>query len=106
MDLDIWRYISNTKGIPSEHKGHTLYQKEDFNLFCTLQSNWWFYLDQNLQGQAIDFPLKIKPILSWTSKTYVCDCNGNPIPAPRMPIEKLCITMAKRACSADTLLTV
>jgi len=104
MDLDIWRYISHEKGIACEHKGHRLYQKEDFIRFSSLPNHWWYHLDHNGEGQAIDCPVKIRSFLSWTPAYYVCHDNGKFLhQAPRLPLEKLCINMAKRPCNINNL---
>ena len=33
LELGIWRYVSYNKGIPSEHRGRFLLQKDDFTKF-------------------------------------------------------------------------
>jgi hypothetical protein len=101
MAQDIWRYIVHGKGIPSQHRGHQMLQKDDLNKL-SLPNHWWYYLDKNGEGQAIDFPLKIKPVLGWTPAHYsVVNCNIEP--APRVPLEKLCITIVKKSCNIQNL---
>ena len=63
---------------------------------------WWYNLDNNGEGRAINFPIKIKPLLSWTPKRYVVQ-NGKLMQAERTPVEKAKIHFARRACSAETL---
>jgi hypothetical protein len=65
MDLDIWRYLTCGKGEVSEHRGNKLYQKNDFEALKYLPENWWYHINQNGEGIAVDFPLKAKPMLSW-----------------------------------------
>ena len=88
MDLDVQRYLWNGKGVVAEHTGYKLYYKEDFFRFTTLPENWWYYLDLHGEGKAIDFPLKMKPVLSWTPIQYIKE-KGKLKKAPRAPVEKL-----------------
>jgi hypothetical protein len=55
MDLDVWRFIMHKKGMPSEHKGYTLYEKADFNRFETLPSDWYYMLNGYGEGTKIDW---------------------------------------------------
>lgn len=97
MNHDVWRYIMHKKGIASGHKGHMCYQKQDFARFTSLPEHWWYYLDQHGQGQAIDFPIKVKQVLTWSAAHYVC--KGDSVePCRRIPIERLCITIVKKPC--------
>lgn len=88
VDLDIWRYVSCNKGTNSQHHGHKLYGKEDFSRFSTLPQNWWYYFNEHGEGHAINFPIKIKPVLNWTPAHYVWQQNKL-VPGPRTPLEKL-----------------
>ena len=40
MDLYIWRYVVEGKGVPCSHRGHYLYKKDDFNRFSVLPADW------------------------------------------------------------------
>lgn len=102
MGLDMWRYITQKRGIASEHKGYTMYQKEDFSRFKDLPSDWYYYLDQHGQGTAIDFPVKAKPVLSWTPARYH-SVDGRLEKAKRMPIEKIAVTFARKACDIHSI---
>ena len=102
MDGDIWRYVSHNKGQISEHRGFKLYERDDFCLFKELPDNWWYIVDKNGEGYAIDFPMKIKPLVTWTTANYIWK-NNSLVNGPRMPIEKLCIVMVKRPCNIDNL---
>jgi hypothetical protein len=90
------------KGVPSEHRGHFLFEKNDFNQLKYLPENWWYQLNNDGQGTAVKFPIKIKPILSWSSS-----CNmkkyGKLVKAPRFPLEKLCITIVRSACNINNI---
>lgn len=102
MPLDVWRYLSYKKGVASQHRGHVLFSKDDFARFKTLPKYWWYYLDLHGQGKAVDFPIKIKPVLSWSPVQYVRK-EGKLVRASRFPIEKLCLTVVKRACDINNL---
>lgn len=102
MDLDIWRFVSSGRGIASRHRGHLLLEKDELARLKFLPGNWWYHLNQDGDGVAIDFPLKVKPILSWSPKTFV-KRNGSLVEARRFPIEKVCLTVIRKACTAENL---
>lgn len=104
MELDVWRFIMHNKGIPSQHKGHMMYEKDDFVRFGTLPSHWYYVLNEHGEGTTIDFPVKAKPVLSWTASHYIVK-NGKLEMAPKIPIEKVCMTIPKKACNVDNILT-
>lgn len=101
MELDIWRYVTHKKGKPSQHRGHFLFEKEDLSRL-KLSMHWWYYMSEHGEGMAIDFPLKIKPVLSWSPSHYIVK-QGIVCKAPRFPVEKLCITVIKRPCNLANL---
>ena len=105
MDLDIWRYVVEGKGERCSHRGHYLYQKQDFSRFCNLPADWWYYLAATGEGKAVDFPIKAKPILAWTPQKYVVH-DGKLVKSPRIPIEKISITFARRPCNQTNLLNL
>jgi hypothetical protein len=76
--------------------------KNDFGRFKALPDYWWYYLDQHGEGKALDFPIKIKPVVSWSPIQYIVK-SGKFVKASRFPVEKLCITIAKRACNIDNI---
>ena len=100
IDLDVQRYLWNGNGVVAEHTGYKLYYKEDFFCFTTLPENWWYYLDLHGGGKAIDFPLKMKPVLSGTPIQYIKE-KGKLKKAPRAPVEKLKIHICKRAINSE-----
>jgi hypothetical protein len=53
-------------------------------------------MDSIGDGLAIDFPIKLRPFLSWSPKTYELR-DGQVIPSPSYRPEKLSITMCKIA---------
>ena len=73
--------------VVSEHRGCKLYQKEDLYHLTTCPEMWWYYLDIHGEGRAVDFPIKIKPVLSWTSAHYIFQ-NGQLKQARRSPIDQ------------------
>ena len=79
MDLDVWHYLTSNRGAASEHKGYTLYQNEDFDRFETLPSDQYYRLNEHGEGKGIDFPIKAKPMVSWSLSQY-CKTNGNYTP--------------------------
>ncbi|CAB4015417.1 Hypothetical predicted protein [Paramuricea clavata] len=102
MDLDVWRYITCNQGRKSNHKGHILFEREDFRRFEGLPDDWCFILNQHGEGVSIDFPLKAKPLVSWTALSYIVK-SGKLVMAPKMPIKKVVLSFAKRACNMDNI---
>jgi len=102
MELDVWRYVCHQKGVESKHKGYKLYTIADLCLLDALPDYWWYYLNDHGQGQAVKSPLKIKPVISWSSRHNMYK-DGKLVPAPRMPIEKLCVHILRRACGSNNL---
>ena len=105
LELDIWRFVSHDKGIPSEHRGHFLFQKNDFTRFKYLPKHWWYFFNEHGEGFAIDFPIKIKPVLSW-SPVHHFNKDGILCKAPRYPLEKLCVEIAKKPCNLENVFHV
>lgn len=81
------------KRTASQLQGHVLFSKPDSARFTALPDYCWYYLDQHSQGKAVDFPIKIKPVLSWFPVHYVRR-EGKLVKASRFPVEKLCLTIA------------
>ena len=102
FDLDVWRFVTNGKGRAAEHRGHFLYEKEELARLKFLPEDWWYYLNSNGEGIAIDFPIKAKPVLSWSPQRYIKKDNKL-VKGSRLPLEKVCITIVKRACNTDNI---
>ena len=61
-----------------------------------LPEDWWYHLNQDGAGIAINFPLKAKPVLSWSPKKFIKK-DGNLVEAKRFPIEKIRLTVIRKA---------
>lgn len=48
------------------HLAVFLFQLEDFVRLKQLPFHWWYYFSEHVEGMAVDFPIKVKPILSWS----------------------------------------
>ena len=48
-----------------------MYGKEDFDRVSMLPPDCWYYLNEHGEGKKIDFPIKIKPVITWSPKKYV-----------------------------------
>lgn len=101
LDFDVQKYLWGDRGVVSEHPGYKLYNK-DFLHFTSLPESWWYYLDLHGQGKAVDFLLKMKPLLSWTPVQYIKE-NGMLKQAPQAPVEKVTIHFWKKACDSTKL---
>ena len=100
MDLDIWQYVTCRRGEVSKHRGYKLYKKMDFEALKYLPENWWYHVNKSGEGIAVDFPMKVRPVLSWSSENFLKK-NGKLCRAPRMPVEKICLTVVRKACNAQ-----
>ena len=101
MGLDVWRYVTCGKGVASEHRGNHLFEKDDLIRFRYLLEDWWYYINSDGEGVAVDFPLKARPALS-QKKITVKD--GNLVKAARSPIEKVCLSLIRKACNTENIL--
>ncbi|CAC5407718.1 CDY [Mytilus coruscus] len=85
---DIFRFLFGGKGIVSKGRD-TLYTRFDFETF-DLPQNWHklVYTEKG-EGRQIVFPIALHPVLRWSRKHFVFDCEGSLKEAPIMPIELL-----------------
>jgi hypothetical protein len=102
MSLDVWRFVTCGKGVASEHRGNQLFEKDDLARFKYLPEDWWYYMNQDGEGVAVDFPFKARPVLSW-SPQKITQKGGKLVKAARFPIEKVCLTIIRRACNTDNI---
>ena len=102
LGLDIWRYVTYNEGTASQHRGNFLFEKNDLVRFKYLPSHWWYFFNVHGEGCGIDFPIKVKPVLSWTPAHFVKKVDKL-IHAPRIPIEKICITIIRRGYNMDNI---
>ena len=102
MRLDVWRFVVHQRGKESNHRGHLMLEKNDVSRLKFLPNNWWYFLNENGEGKAVDFPIKVKPVLSWSPLTFEL-CKGKLCQAPRMPLEKLKYIL-KRPCNVNNLI--
>ena len=79
-----------------------LYEKGDFYKF-QLPDYLDYYLNELGQGIAIDFPVKLKSILSFGKKIYLVK-NGNINLAPSPPIDKVVIFVNRKACDSNNII--
>lgn len=103
MRLDVWRFVVHQRGKESNHRGHLMLEKNDVSRLKFLPNNWWYFLNENGEGKAVDFPIKVKPVLSWSPLTFEL-CKGKLCQAPRMPLEKLKLYILKRPCNVNNLI--
>ena len=102
MEHDCWRYITQGKGTPSEHRGYFLYGQHDFGRLPMLPTDWWYFLNQLGEGKKIDFPMKVKAVIAWSPKKHVVS-GATLTEAPQFPIEKLSIYFARLPCNQTNL---
>ncbi|XP_031559337.1 uncharacterized protein LOC116295605 [Actinia tenebrosa] len=101
LDHDIVRYVFRGKGKQAADGVCMLYDKYDFIRF-DLPEYWYYYLHELGQGIAIDFPIKLKTVLSFVKKRYLIS-NGQLKLAPNSPIEKVIIFVNRRACGCNNI---
>ena len=102
---DVWHYVRFNKGRSLEHRGHFLFSNQDLSRLKYLPRHWWYFMNGNGKGTAIDFPIKIKPVLSWSSALCFVK-NGHIMRAKRLPLEKLGISIAKRPCNVNSVMEI
>lgn len=102
IDHDVWRYLMRGKGVPSNHVGYFLYDKHDFDRFASLPPHWDYCLDENGEGTRVDFPVKAKAVLAWSTKKC-CVVGGELVTAPRVALEKVAVHIVKKACNINSL---
>ena len=102
MQHDIWRYVTNGRGTASDHAGYWLYSFDDLSSL-PLPEHWWYFLNNcHGEGYAVKPPMKIKPVLTWTSAHKIWKDN-NIMEAPRLPVERLIIDILKYPCNYDNV---
>ena len=93
--LDVWRYVTCGKGVASE--------KDDLIRFRYLPEDWWYCINSDGEGVAVDFPLKARPVLSRSQQKFTVK-DGKLVKAARFPIEKVCLTLIWKACNTANIL--
>ena len=78
------------------------YEKEDFNLFG-FPHFWDYYLDVLSQGLKINFPMKLRMKIGFSSKRFVVNNNGELEKGPIIPFEKVIIVVNRRTCTQHSL---
>ncbi|XP_032221228.2 uncharacterized protein LOC125564402 [Nematostella vectensis] len=101
IDHDIVRYIFKGCGKLAADKKSMFYEKSDFKRFG-LPVYWYYCLDEHGQGITVDFPIKIKTVLSYTKAYYIVSC-GKLEKSPTSPVEKIVITLNRKACDQHNL---
>jgi hypothetical protein len=76
-------------------------EKSDFQI-CNFPGDWDEIADSIGDGLKIDFPVKVRPFLSWSPKTYILK-DGQVVVRPRYLPEKLSISICKNAFSLQLL---
>ena len=103
MRHDVYRYLFHNRGTQARDGKHFMFNLKDFNRL-NLPPYWWYVLDSNGQGKAIDFPIKIKPHIGKSPKYFMVQ-KGKLQQVPQMPLETVCVTINVRAFSKDSLET-
>lgn len=94
---DVFEYFFGGKGEKSNERGAILLNEGDFDA-CDLPKDWDNVVDHIGDGLRIDFPVKIRPFLSWSPKTHAL-VGGTIVPSPRYRPEKISISICKTAFS-------
>lgn len=101
VDHDVIRHIFRGHGTLSGDGISMLYELTDFSKFC-LPLYWYYYLKELGQGIAIRFPLKLKLVLKFSKKRFICS-NGELKQAPMSPVKNVLITVNRRACDRHNI---
>jgi hypothetical protein len=73
-----------------------LYGKNHFTRF-ELPPYWYYYLNQLGEGIAVDFPVKVKTVLTYSRKHHMFTSIVQI--APNFPVEKIVIHVNRKACN-------
>jgi len=101
MRHDVYRYFFNNKGTLSRDSKYTMLSLKDFSKL-SLPYHWWYILDANGQGKAVNFPVKMKAYLGSSPKHFILQA-GKLTEAPKMPLEMVSLIINTKACSQDNL---
>ena len=96
IDHDIIRYGFNGKGKKTADGAAMLYGKNYFTRF-ELPPYWYYYLNQLGEGIAVDFPVKVKTVLTYSRKRHMFTSIMQI--APNFPVEKIVIYVNRKACN-------
>lgn len=97
IDHDIIRHVFSGRGRLSGDGVSMPYEKDDFSRFCIPQF-WHYYLNQLGEGIVVNFPIKLKSVLKMSKKRFIVP-NGELTQAPMSPMEKVTITVNRKACN-------
>ena len=70
MRHDVYRYFFHNKGVLARDGKHFMFKFKDLDRL-QLPPYWWYVLDGNGQGKAIDFPIKMKHHIGISPKYFV-----------------------------------
>lgn len=101
MKHDVYRFFFNNKGMPSKDSKYALFSLKDFNKL-SLPHHWWYILDANGQGKAVDFPVKMRAYLGNSPKHFIVQA-GKVTEAPKLPLEMVSLIINTKACSKEYL---
>jgi hypothetical protein len=96
---DVYQYLLAGKGTPSERKGWTSMEKDDFSR-CNFPNGWEYVVDHLGDGKKVVFPIRMRHFLSWGPKSYVM-ASQTLAPAKRYHQEKLSICFATTAFAVN-----
>lgn len=99
---DIFRYLVRGKGYPSNVRGATMLEKDDFTRFA-LPSAWFYTLNKFGDGYRVEFPVRAKPVLKRSSKDFVVNNDGILIQSQTYIFEMVTFYITKRPCSKDSI---
>ena len=68
-----------------------------------LPPSWYYYLNKNGEGQAVEFPVRVNPVLRWSLKHYIIDNVGALVQAPTYILEVIKLYITKLPCSLESL---
>lgn len=100
----MWRYLVQDRGRKANKRGAYLLEKDEFDRFTHLPNHWHYVLNLHGEGNAIDFPIRVRPFLGRLSaKDFVVRPNNTLTKAPILYVEKLSVYFVKRACNSDNV---
>ena len=93
----MFKFLFFGKGKKAEKSRWTFYEEKDFSK-CAFSKNWYYRVDKHGDGMKIHFPIKMRPFLSRSAKTF--EKKGESfVEAQRALMEKVSISFVNIAAS-------
>ena len=101
-DNDVFCYLFKGRGCTSNVTAAVTLNKEDFDRM-QFPSSWYYYLNKNGEGQAVEFPIRVKSVLRRSLKHCIVNSVGTLVQAPTYIFEIVKLYITRIPCSLDSI---